>query len=118
MLSRIEDLEEVQITIVVNLHHHHQLLSSKARVGRTAFAQVGSKVVIPQRFSFVSRCVSPMSIYLIAFQYVPLVNKKREKDKQHGFILQMDLCLRFDYTLCMETHQCALFGLHHRLHKE
>jgi hypothetical protein len=40
-----------------------------------------------------------MSIYLIAFQYVPLVNKKREKDKQHGFILDTDLCLWFDCTL-------------------
>jgi hypothetical protein len=28
-----------------------------------------------------------MSIYLIAFQYVPLVNKKREKDKRHGIVL-------------------------------
>lgn len=99
---------------MVNLHHHHRLLSSEAREGRTAFAQVGSKVVIPQRFLFVFPLrFPPMSIYLIAFQYVPLVNKKREKDKQHGFILDTNLCLWFDCTLDISV----CFSLHHRTKK-
>jgi len=40
------------------------LLSSEAKAGRTAFAQVGFKVVIPQRFCLFVAFF--MSIYLIA----------------------------------------------------
>jgi hypothetical protein len=93
--STIADAEEVKTTIVVTLHHHHRLLSSEARVGWTAFAQVGFKVVIPQRFLFVSRCVF-LHVNLLNCFSVPctFIQQKSEKKRNSMVILAtIFLCL-------------------------
>lgn len=91
MRSTIADPEEIKTTIVVNLHHHRRLLSSEAKVGWTAFAQVGFKVVIPQRFLFVSRFVF-LHVNLLNCFSVPCTfsQQKSEKKTNSMVILAMN----------------------------